>query len=91
MRDRSLPWWATTVLARIDLSVGSVVGFSSALVGVLWVNHGWPLALAIAASVASGALIGLIYAQLFNRFGMPSFVSTLAGLLAILSGQLYLI
>jgi len=60
-------------------------------VGVLWVNHGWPVVLAIAAAVATGALIGLIYAQLFIRFGMPSFVATLAGLLAVLGGQLYIL
>lgn len=79
------------MLGEIDLSVGSVSGFSSAIVGVLWVNQGWPVGLAIAAAVGSGALIGLLYAQLFNRFGMPSFVSTLAGLLAILGAQLYLL
>jgi D-xylose transport system permease protein len=30
------------MVGEIDLSVGSVSGFSSALLGVLWVNHGWP-------------------------------------------------
>jgi D-xylose transport system permease protein len=79
------------MVGEIDLSVGSVSGFASAIVGVLWVNQGWPVGLAIAAAVATGALIGLLYAQLFNRFGMPSFVSTLAGLLAILGGQLYIL
>jgi D-xylose transport system permease protein len=79
------------MVGEIDLSVGSVSGVASAVVGVLWVNQGWPVGLAIAAAVASGALIGLLYAQLFNRFGMPSFVSTLAGLLAILGAQLYLL
>jgi D-xylose transport system permease protein len=79
------------MVGEIDLSVGSVSGFASAIVGVLWVNQGWPVGLAIAAAVATGALIGLVYAQLFNRFGMPSFVSTLAGLLAILGAQLYIL
>lgn len=79
------------MVGEIDLSVGSVSGFASAMVGVLWVNQGWPVGLAIAAAVAAGAIAGLVYAQLFNRFGMPSFVSTLAGLLAILGGQLYLL
>ncbi|MDR7375383.1 D-xylose transport system permease protein [Rhodoferax ferrireducens] len=79
------------MVGEIDLSVGSVSGFASAIVGVLWVNHGWPVGLAIAAAVATGAAIGLLYAQLFNRFGMPSFVSTLAGLLAILGAQLYVL
>ncbi|MGS0758020.1 ABC transporter permease subunit, partial [Roseateles sp. GG27B] len=79
------------MVGEIDLSVGSVSGFASAIVGVLWVNHGWPVGWAIAVAVATGALIGLMYAQLFNRFGMPSFVSTLAGLLAILGAQLYIL
>ena len=33
----------------------------------------------------------MVYAFLFNRFGMPSFVSTLSGLLAVLGLQLYLL
>jgi len=78
-------------VGEIDLSVGSVSGFASALVGVLWVNQGWPLALAILAALAFGTVIGAGYAFLFNRFGMPSFVSTLAGLLSILGLQLYLL
>ena len=79
------------MLGEIDLSVGSVSGLASALVGVLWVNSGWPLIGAIAAALVAGALIGSIYAFLYNRFGMPSFVSTLAGLLAVLGLQLYLL
>ena len=77
------------MVGEIDLSVGSVSGFSSALVGVLWVNSGWPAGLAVLAAVIVGALIGMLYAFLFNRFGMPSFISTLAGLLAVLGLQLY--
>ena len=77
------------MVGEIDLSVGSVSGFASALVGVLWVNQGWPVGLAILTAMAVGALIGSLYALLYNRFGMPSFVSTLAGLLAVLGLQLY--
>ncbi len=76
---------------QIDLSVGSMSGFASALVGVLWVNHDWPVLLAVVVAVAVGALVGVIYSLLFNRFGMPSFVATLAGLLAILGLQLYVL
>ncbi|QRM29069.1 sugar ABC transporter permease [Microvirga sp. VF16] len=79
------------MVGEIDLSVGSVSGFASALVGVLWVNQGWPVGIAIIAALAFGTLIGAIYASLFNRFGMPSFVSTLAGLLSVLGLQLYLL
>jgi D-xylose transport system permease protein len=77
------------MVGEIDLSVGSVSGFASALLGVFWVNQGWPVASAIIAAMAVGAFIGSIYAFVFNRFGMPSFVSTLSGLLAVLGLQLY--
>ncbi|MBB3913595.1 MULTISPECIES: sugar ABC transporter permease [Rhizobium] len=79
------------MVGEIDLSVGSVSGFASALVGVFWINQGWPVVLAIFAAMAVGALIGSLYAFLFNRFGMPSFVSTLSGLLAVLGLQLYIL
>jgi D-xylose transport system permease protein len=79
------------MVGEIDLSVGSVSGFASALLGVLWVNAGWPVVLAVLAAVVAGGVIGAIYALLFNRFGMPSFVATLAGLLAVLGLQLYIL
>jgi D-xylose transport system permease protein len=79
------------MLGEIDLSVGSMSGVGSAIIGVLWVNQGVPLPVAIGTSVALGALIGAVYATLRNRLGMPSFVSTLSGLLALLGLQLYML
>ena len=79
------------MIGEIDLSVGSVSGFASAMVGVLWVNDGWPVWLTILAAIAVGGVIGSVYAVLFNRLGMPSFVSTLAGLLAFLGLQLFIL
>jgi D-xylose transport system permease protein len=49
---------------------------------VLNVKHGWNPYLAIAAGVLAGTTIGVIQGSLFSRFGIPSFVVTLAGLLA---------
>jgi len=79
------------LLGEIDLSVGSMSGLASALVGVLWVNMGTPLPLAVLGALATGAIVGFIYGVFLNRFGMPSFVSTLAGLLALLGFQLYIL
>ena len=79
------------MVGQIDLSVGSMSGFASAMVGMLWVNQDWPVLLAIVAAVVVGALVGALYALLLNRLGMPSFVATLAGLLAILGMQLYVL
>ncbi|MDP0927643.1 sugar ABC transporter permease [Paracoccus onubensis] len=79
------------MLGQIDLSVGSMSGLASAMVGVLWINMGLPVVVAILAALSAGAVMGLIYGMLLNRFGMPSFVSTLAGLLAMLGMQLYIL
>lgn len=79
------------MLGEIDLSVGSMSGVASALIGVIWVKLGAPLPLAIMAALALGALMGALYATLRTRLGMPSFVSTLSGLMALLGLQLYLL
>ncbi len=79
------------LVGEIDLSVGSVSGLSSAILGVLWVQMGWPVVVAMLAALVVGCLIGCMYALLFNRLGMPSFVSTLSGLLAFLGLQLYVL
>lgn len=79
------------LVAQIDLSVGSVSGLAAAVVAVTSVNMGWPVWLVILATVALGAAIGWIYGQIFNRFGVPSFVITLAGLLGFLGLQLYIL
>jgi D-xylose transport system permease protein len=70
------------LLGEIDLSVGAVSGLAAAIVVVLNVRHGWDPYLAIAAGVVVGAAIGFLQGAVFTRFGVPSFVVTLAGLLA---------
>ena len=70
------------LLGEIDLSVGAVSGLCAAIMAVLSVKHGWSPYLAIAAGVAAGTAIGLFQGSVFTRFGVPSFVVTLAGLLA---------
>ena len=76
------------LLGEIDLSIGSVSGASGAILAVLLVYQGWPLPTAILAAVATGLAIGVLYGLLYTRFGVPSFVITLAGLLAFLGLQL---
>ncbi|TXK38736.1 sugar ABC transporter permease [Nonomuraea sp. C10] len=79
------------LVGQIDLSVGSVSGLSGAVLAVLFVDQGLPAWVAISAAVIIGAAVGWVYAQLFNRFGVPSFVITLAGLLGFLGLQLYVL
>jgi D-xylose transport system permease protein len=79
------------LLGEIDLSVGSVSGLSAAILAVGFVNNRWPLGVAILAALVTGAAIGLFYGLLFTRFGVPSFVITLAGLLGFLGAQLWVL
>ena len=76
------------LLGEIDLSIGSVSGASGSILAVLLVYNGWPLPTAILAAVATGLAIGVLYGLLYTRFGVPSFVITLAGLLGFLGLQL---
>ena len=76
------------LVGEIDLSVGSVSGLSGAIVGVLFVREGWNWMLAVALACAVALVIGLIYGIALTRFGMPSFVASLSGLLAFLGLQL---
>jgi D-xylose transport system permease protein len=76
------------LLGEIDLSVGAVSGLCAAIMAVLNVKQGWSPYLAIAAAVAAGAAIGLFQGGVFTRFAVPSFVVTLAGLLAWPGAQL---
>ena len=51
----------------------------------------WNLVLALVAAIGAGALVGLLYGFLYTRFGLPSFVITLAGLLGFLGLQLWVL
>jgi D-xylose transport system permease protein len=70
------------LLGEIDLSVGAVSGVTSAITAVLSAKNGWSPYLAIAAGIVAGSAIGLFQGLVSTRFGVPSFVVTLAGLLA---------
>ena len=76
------------LLGEIDLSVGAVSGLAAASVAVLSVHHGWNAAAAIIAGLVVGALIGAFQGAVATRLEIPSFVVTLAGLLAFQGAQL---
>ncbi|MGK3967851.1 sugar ABC transporter permease [Sorangium sp. So ce118] len=70
------------LLGEIDLSVGAVSGMSAAVMAILNVQHQVSPALSLLAGVATGSLIGFAQGFWLTRFRVPSFVVTLAGLLA---------
>src|SRR5450759_200249 len=79
------------LLGEIDLSVGAVSGLCASVMAVLIVNHGVAPALAMLAALGLGALIGLFNGFMVTRFGIPSCVGTLAGSLAWVGRQLYVL
>lgn len=79
------------VAGEIDLSLGSVAGVTSALVGVLLTNHHWSAWAALAVTFAVGAGIGLLQGGVTVLVGVPSFIVTLGGFLAWAGLQLSLI
>jgi ribose/xylose/arabinose/galactoside ABC-type transport system permease subunit len=79
----------TIVIAMrgLDLSVGSVMGFSS-IVAALLLNSGAPIPLIVLATLAVGLALGLGNGLLITLLGLPSFVATLATLSMILGTEL---
>ena len=66
---------------EIDLSVASVMGFSAAVMATLYSGGELPFAVAIIIGLLAGALAGLLQGLVITRFGLPSLVVTLAGLI----------
>jgi len=74
-------------MGAIDLSVGSVVGISSMLAGVL-VLAGWPVGLVVLMALLLGAVIGLVNGFLVTKMRIAYFIATLATM-SILRGFIY--
>src|SRR5579871_3579173 len=48
------------ITGGIDLSAGSLLGLSAVVLGMLWRDAGWPVAVAALAAVITGGLGGLL-------------------------------
>ncbi|SAK58341.1 ribose ABC transporter permease [Caballeronia calidae] len=85
----ALPMTLIIVAAEIDLSVASVLGASSALMGVLW-HIGLPMPLVIVLVLLFGTLAGLLNGLVIVRFELPSLAVTI-GTLALFRGLAYVL
>ena len=79
------------LLGEIDLSVGSVSGFASAVMAVTLLDKGQPMLVAFIAGILVGVAIGALYAVLYIKLGVPSFVFSLAGLLGFQGALLFVL
>jgi len=70
------------LLGEIDLSAGIVSGLCAAIMAMLNVQADLPAPAAIGLGLVAGMAVGTLHGVWITRFGIPSFVVTLAGLIA---------
>ncbi len=68
------------IAGGIDLSVGSVIGFSGMLCARMFAEWRWPLAAAMLVGVALALGIGILHAALIHQLRVPPFIVTLGSL-----------
>ncbi|MGQ9880017.1 MAG: ABC transporter permease [Armatimonadota bacterium] len=66
------------ITAGIDLSVGSIVGLSIVVMGMLWEDAGLPIVLAGLFALLAGAICGALNGALITAVGIPPLIVTLA-------------
>ncbi len=85
----ALPMTLIIVAGEIDLSVASVLGASSALMGLLW-HLGLPMPLVMLLVLIGGALAGLFNGLVIVKLNLPSLAVTI-GTLALFRGLAYVL
>ena len=79
------------VARHVDLSIGSILGFSAIVAGMIFRDHPeWPLIIGFAVAILSGAGLGLFNGIVVTAFGLPSIIVTL-GTLSLYRGLLFII
>ena len=73
------------VSGGIDLSVGSTLGLSAIVLGMVWKDAGLPLPLAMLLAVVAGGICGLLNGYIIIKSKMPPMIATL-GTLALYRG-----
>jgi rhamnose transport system permease protein len=85
----ALPLTLVVITAEIDLSVASVVGLTSAVIGQLWLS-GLPLELIMVLALLLGAALGAVNGVAVTAFGLPSLAVTI-GTLALYRGLAFVV
>ncbi len=80
----ALPMTLVIISGEIDLSVASIAGLTSALMGVLW-QGGMPIALVLVVCLLAGLVAGAFNGVLIAYLGLPSLAVTI-GTLALFRG-----
>src|SRR5579862_2376875 len=80
----TLPMTLIIIAGEIDLSVASILGMSSALLGYLWAK-GWPMPVIFIVVALAGIAAGAVNGLLVTRLRLPSLAVTI-GTLALYRG-----
>jgi rhamnose transport system permease protein len=80
----TLPMTLIVISGEIDLSVASILGLASALLGVLW-SKGWPMPAVFIVVALTGLAAGAVNGLLVTRMRLPSLAVTI-GTLALYRG-----
>lgn len=75
----ALPMTLIVISGEIDLSVASMMGMASALLGYLW-EKGWPMPAIFVVILVVGVVAGAINGLLVTRLGLPSLAVTIGTL-----------
>src|SRR5258706_2908120 len=85
----ALPMTLIIMAGEIDLSVASVLGLASVVLGLLW-QSGHPMWLAIGVALLVGLVAGCLNGLLVTKLALPSLVITI-GTLALYRGLAYVV
>ncbi|HBE24199.1 MAG TPA: ATPase [Ktedonobacter sp.] len=85
----ALPMTLIIIAGEIDLSVASVLGLTSVVLGLLW-QSGHPMWLAIGVALLVGLVAGCLNGVLVTTLALPSLVVTI-GTLALFRGLAYVV
>lgn len=77
------------IAGHIDLSIGSVAGFTGAIAAVLQVKAGWDTIPVIIVALGVGVMVGLWQGYWVAYQKVPAFIVSLAGMMIFRGGVIY--
>ena len=78
------------VIGQIDLSVGSVAGFSGMVMALAARDLNLPWGVAVLIAIAIGLLAGAWQGFFLSRLGIPGFITTLGGMMIFRGGVIWI-
>ena len=86
----SLGMLMVIVIGQIDLSVGSVAGFTAMAMAILANNYNVPWVLAVIIALLIGLAIGAWHGFFLAKLGIPGFITTLGSMLIFRGGVIWI-